>query len=55
MGTEQSDGDFDLAIKMMFNYGIESNAHSLYNEMEKELLPSRVDVNESLQEIWENG
>ncbi|CAF1593642.1 unnamed protein product [Adineta ricciae] len=34
-------GKFNLAIKMLFNYGIQSNAEALEKAMEKELLPLR--------------
>jgi len=34
-------GQFNLAIKMLFNYGIQSNAEALEKAMEKELLPLR--------------
>jgi serine/threonine protein kinase len=32
-------GQFNLAIKMLFNYGIQSNAEALKKAMDKELLP----------------
>lgn len=32
-------GEFNLAIKMLFNYGIQSNAAALEKAMDKELLP----------------
>jgi len=35
------DGQFNLAIKMLFNYDIKSNAEVLEKAMEKELLPLR--------------
>lgn len=34
-------GKFNLAIKMLFNYGIQSNAEMIEKSMEKELLPLR--------------
>ncbi|CAF1169935.1 unnamed protein product [Rotaria sordida] len=34
-------GQFNLAIKMLFNYGIQSNAEALEKAMDKELLPLR--------------
>jgi serine/threonine protein kinase len=34
-------GEFNLAIKMLFNYGVQSNAESLEKAMDKELLPLR--------------
>ncbi|CAF1041460.1 unnamed protein product [Adineta steineri] len=34
-------GKFNLAIKMLFNYGIQSNAEALEKAMDKELLPLR--------------
>ncbi|CAF4491923.1 unnamed protein product [Rotaria sp. Silwood1] len=34
-------GEFNLAIKMLFNYGIQSNAEALERAMDKELLPLR--------------
>ncbi|CAF3802540.1 unnamed protein product [Rotaria sordida] len=34
-------GQFNLAIKMLFNYGIQSNAEAIEKAMEKELLPLR--------------
>lgn len=35
------DGQFNLAIKMLFNFGVQSNAEALEKAMEKELLPLR--------------
>ena len=52
---EERQVDCDLAIKMMFNYDIESNASALFRGLEKEMLPSRADdVNELLSQ-WQNG
>ncbi|CAF3336049.1 unnamed protein product [Rotaria socialis] len=34
-------GEFNLAIKMLFNYGTQSNAEALEKAMDKELLPLR--------------
>jgi len=34
-------GQFNLAIKMLFNYGIQSNAEALKKAMDKELIPLR--------------
>ncbi|GFN90459.1 serine/threonine-protein kinase pink1, mitochondrial [Plakobranchus ocellatus] len=40
MKTE-NDSDYNLAVKAMFNYGAESNAHSILSELEREIVPLR--------------
>ncbi|CAL1536646.1 unnamed protein product [Lymnaea stagnalis] len=37
------DADFDLAVKAVFNYGAESNAQSILRELEREIVPLRVE------------
>ena len=49
------DGDYDLAIKMMFNYDAESNATSILRKMDKELVPSKLGSSLMQMEMWENG
>ena len=44
--------DFNLAIKMMFNYDIESNAQHLFHHMKKELVPLQTGPGEN--NIWLN-
>ena len=41
IGVRLLAGQFNLAIKMLFNYGIQSNAEALEKAMDKELLPLR--------------
>ena len=46
---------FDLAIKMMFNYDVESVASTILREMENELVPAKMaDVHQHMG-IWQNG
>jgi len=49
------DLDHDLAIKMMFNYDVESNALALFRCMEKELLPAQTEHGVELLGNWHNG
>ena len=46
---------FDLAIKMMFNFDVESVAPSIWREMENELVPAKMaEVYQHMGE-WQNG
>lgn len=50
-----TDESFDLAIKMMFNYGVKSTANAITRAMEKEIIPSKMaDLNGDMN-VWENG
>ena len=45
----------DLAIKIIFNYDIESNARELYKHLQKELLPARAGIMDEPTSLWHNG
>ncbi|GFR95696.1 serine/threonine-protein kinase PINK1 [Elysia marginata] len=40
-GSSQSCRGYDLALKAVFNYSAESNAHSILSEMQREVVPLR--------------
>lgn len=46
---------FDLAVKMMFNYGVESNADAIVREMARETIPARLAQSHAQMETWQNG
>ena len=46
---------YDLAIKMMFNYNIESDAGAIYREMQNELIPAQNQEGLGDMDIWQNG
>lgn len=46
---------FDLAVKMMFNYGVESNAAAILREMEREMVPARLPCSRQGEDLWENS
>ncbi|XP_060584840.1 serine/threonine-protein kinase Pink1, mitochondrial-like isoform X2 [Ruditapes philippinarum] len=48
-------GKFNLAVKMMFNYGAESNADAIMREMERETIPARLAMSHGQMETWQNG
>jgi len=50
-----TNSDLDLAIKIMFNYDIESNASELYKHLKKELLPAHIENVDELFTLWHNG
>lgn len=47
--------DMDLAIKIIFNYDIESNASELYKHLQKELLPAHTGNMDEPMALWHNG
>ncbi|XP_046559219.1 uncharacterized protein LOC124268229 isoform X2 [Haliotis rubra] len=47
--------DYDLALKMMFNYDVESNAEAVLKAMEKEALPMRMMDSHMQRDSWHNG
>ena len=40
--TPETGSDYNLAVKMMFNYGLDSNATTIFEGMKKETVPARV-------------
>ena len=40
-GQAVDDSDYNLAVKAVFNYGAESNAHSILTELQREIVPLR--------------
>jgi hypothetical protein len=46
---------FNLAVKMMFNYDIESNASAILQEMEREMVPARLAETREQMDTWQNG
>ncbi|XP_060068579.1 serine/threonine-protein kinase Pink1, mitochondrial-like [Ylistrum balloti] len=53
---EQETDDYNLAIKMMYNYDIESNADAIMCAMLKEAVPARwLTVNQDDNALWQNG
>ncbi|XP_067659124.1 serine/threonine-protein kinase Pink1, mitochondrial-like isoform X1 [Haliotis asinina] len=48
-----SSSDYDLALKMMFNYDVESNAEAVLKAMEKEAVP--MGMMDSQWDSWHNG
>ncbi|KAL5013746.1 hypothetical protein ScPMuIL_008016 [Solemya velum] len=51
-GTEDN---YEFAVKMMFNYGVESNSESIYKAMIKELVPARLTAVSQPSTSWQNG
>ena len=49
------DNRFDLAIKMMFNYDIESVASAIWREMQNELVPAKLADVHMQMGTWQNG
>ena len=49
------DDKFELAVKMMFNYGVESTAGAIVMAMERELLPAEVSTDDDAGGMWRNG
>ncbi|XP_046326773.2 serine/threonine-protein kinase Pink1, mitochondrial-like [Haliotis rufescens] len=47
--------EYDLALKMMFNYDVESNAEAVLTAMEKEAVPMRMTDFHQQQDSWHNG
>lgn len=41
MDTTSSDGQYPLAVKMMFNYDVESNASTIMRAMQRETVPAK--------------
>lgn len=50
--SSQMQNKYDLAIKMMFNYDIESNADMIYQGMMKELTPVQLSPQMKEESIW---
>jgi hypothetical protein len=50
-----SQQDFDLAIKVAFNYDAASNAYQIMQSFEKEAIPTKMATLNGTMEIWENG
>lgn len=40
--TPETGSDYNLAVKMMFNYGLDSNATAIFEGMKKETIPARI-------------
>ena len=40
--TLKTGSDYNLAVKMMFNYGLDSNATTIFEGMKKETVPARI-------------
>ena len=49
------DTSFDLAIKMMFNYDVESVADAIWREMSNELVPAKMADGHLQMGTWQNG
>ncbi|KAK3106120.1 hypothetical protein FSP39_013147 [Pinctada imbricata] len=47
--------DYDLAVKMMFNYDVESNAEQILHAMMKEVVPARLGGDREEADVWQNG
>lgn len=41
LSAATDDGEYNLAVKAVFNYSAESNAHSILNELQREIVPLR--------------
>ncbi|OWF55383.1 serine/threonine-protein kinase PINK1, mitochondrial-like [Mizuhopecten yessoensis] len=55
IGQQNSD-DYYLAIKMMYNYDIESNTDAIMRAMLKEAVPARtLTVDQDDHQLWQNG
>lgn len=46
---------FELAVKMMFNYAVESTAGAIVSAMERELLPVEEASHDEGAIMWQNG
>jgi len=46
---------YDLAVKMMFNYGIASNSEAIMREMHREAVPSKLAETHEQMNMWQNG
>lgn len=46
---------FDLAVKVMFNYCTESNSDEIIRVMVKETVPAKMTYGKDDGNIWENG
>lgn len=53
--TPVSRADFNLAVKMMFNYGLASNSFAIFEGMQKEALPARVFDEKMERDYLQNG
>ena len=49
--TPETGSDYNLAVKMMFNYGLDSNATAIFEGMKKETVPARI-TDESLERVY---
>ena len=45
----------NLAVKMMFNYDIESDSHSILRAMQNETVPAQIPSGTDGTTKWENG
>ncbi|KAL3861422.1 hypothetical protein ACJMK2_007456 [Sinanodonta woodiana] len=46
---------YNLAIKIMYNYQIESKASAILREMEKEMVPAMLAATQAQMKEWDNG
>ena len=54
IGNYDATLEYNLAVKMMFNYGLDSNAAVIYEGMQKEAVPARM-LNEEDRDHMRNG
>jgi hypothetical protein len=47
----ETDIKYDFAVKMMFNYEVESKADSILKAMEKETVPARIPIYQ-IDDCW---
>ncbi|XP_023932941.1 serine/threonine-protein kinase PINK1, mitochondrial isoform X3 [Lingula anatina] len=47
--------DCNLAVKVMFNYHVASNAELILREMSKEMVPAKMAASNTDMDMWENG
>lgn len=46
---------YDLAVKMMFNYGIASNTGAILRAMDREAVPAKLADTHEQMDTWQNG
>ena len=49
------DEDYNLAVKMMFNYDAESTAHVIFRTMQNEVVPAKMASLHGNMGTWQNG
>jgi len=49
------ESEYSLAIKMMYNYDVESNTEAIMRVMFKEVVPARMSITERDDDLWQNG